>query len=102
MISRHWRCIAKRTHADEYIQHLNSATFPALRRIPGFVSVSLPRRDVATGVEFIVITSWDSVDAIGRFAGTDAEVAVVPPQAQAMMVEFDARARHFQVVQTPA
>jgi len=38
--------------------------------------------------------------AIESFAGEDAEAAVVPLVAQSMMVEFDARARHYEVVLT--
>jgi hypothetical protein len=40
------------------------------------------------------------MDAIRRFAGDDAEVAVVPQNVQEMMLEYDARVRHYEVVDT--
>jgi hypothetical protein len=36
---------------------------------------------------------------VKAFAGTDAEIAVVPPEVQRVMLEYDARARHFEVVE---
>jgi heme-degrading monooxygenase HmoA len=99
MISRHWGAIVKRERASDYIAHLRSETFPKLRAIGGFVDVVLQRRDAADGVEFIVITHWRSMDAIRAFAGADAEAAVVPPHAQAMMVSYDARVRHYEVIE---
>jgi len=38
MISRHWRGLAKSTHADGYVAHLRTETFPRLSNIPGFVN----------------------------------------------------------------
>jgi hypothetical protein len=37
--------------------------------------------------------------AIASFAGADAEAAVVPPKVVAMMIEYDDRARHFEVIE---
>jgi heme-degrading monooxygenase HmoA len=97
MISRHWKGIAKREEADRYVAHLKHDTFPKLASLQGFVRASILRREVANGVEFQVVTVWDSLHAIEAFAGVDAEAAVVPALAQAMMVEFDRRAAHYEV-----
>ena len=98
MISRQWRGLAKASYADAYVEHLRKETFPGLATIPGFVSASILRRDLANGVEFLIVTNWMSIDAIRAFAGYDAESAVVPSEVQGMMVEYDKRARHYQVV----
>jgi heme-degrading monooxygenase HmoA len=97
MISRHWRGLCRREHADDYIEHLRTGTFPALEDIPGFVSASILRRAVATGVEFLIITQWQSLAAIHAFAGSKAEAAVVPAKVQEMMIEYDREARHYEV-----
>ena len=83
----------------EYIAHLRTDTFPALRHIPGFVDAAIHSRPLGTGVEFLVVTRWESLDAISRFAGADPEVAVVPDKAASFMIEYDRRARHYEVVQ---
>ncbi|HKE41093.1 MAG TPA: antibiotic biosynthesis monooxygenase [Casimicrobiaceae bacterium] len=100
MISRHWRGIAKREDADSYVAHLKSDTFPKLASLAGFVRASILRREVANGTEFQVVTVWDSLQAIRAFSGADVESAVVAPVAQAMMVEFDRRAAHYEVAFT--
>ncbi len=99
MISRQWRGLARSERAADYLEHLRTETFPALAKIPGFVDASILSRRLAAGVEFLVVTRWSSLDAIAAFAGADPEVAVVPAKAAKMMIEYDARARHFEVVQ---
>jgi heme-degrading monooxygenase HmoA len=98
MIARHWRGLAKRECAEAYVEHLHSETFPQLVQLPGFHDASILRRESTQGVEFLVVTVWKSLDAIRGFAGNDAESAVVPEKVQRMMIEFDRRARHYEVV----
>jgi heme-degrading monooxygenase HmoA len=98
MISRQWRGLAKRGFADAYVEHLQSETFPAIRKLPGFVSASILRRDVSEGVEFLIVTHWKSVESIRAFAGPNAETAVVPPTVREMMIEYDRVVRHYDVV----
>ena len=98
MISRHWRALARRERASDYIEHLQTETFPAIRRIHGFVDATIHRRSAAGGVEFLIVTRWESMDAIRQFAGVDPEVAVVPRKVQEMMIEYDGRVRHFEIV----
>jgi heme-degrading monooxygenase HmoA len=79
--------------------HLRQETFPAIRRLPGFVNASILRRDAKDGVEFLIVTTWESLDAIRAFAGDDIEAAVVPEVAQQMMVDYDRFVRHYQLVE---
>jgi heme-degrading monooxygenase HmoA len=73
-------------------------TFPALVKITGFIRSSILFRPVEKGTEFLIITVWESPDAIRQFAGTDAGQAVVPTVVQEMMVEWEERAAHYEVV----
>jgi heme-degrading monooxygenase HmoA len=98
MIARHWRGLAQSKYADVYVEHLRTETFPQLARIPGFVSASILRREVGAGTECLVVTVWESIEAIAQFAGPDVEAAVVPEKVKALMVEFDRRARHYEIV----
>ena len=102
MISRQWRGLARPDMEAAYEEHLQTETFPAIRKIDGFVDATIPKRPVASGVEFLIVTRWKTMDAIAQFAGDDAEVAVVPTNVQGMMVEYDARVRHYQVVEESA
>jgi heme-degrading monooxygenase HmoA len=98
MISRQWRGLCKPEYAEAYVEHLQTETFPALRRISGFVSASILRRLTDQGVEFLIVTQWFSIKAIREFAGAEAETAVVPATVQGMMVEYDRVVRHYEVL----
>jgi len=98
MISRHWTGLAKAEHADEYVEHLQRDTFPAIRRLAGFVTASILRRTAPEGVEFLIFTNWQSLDAIRGFAGDNVDAAVVPDAVRRMMVRYDRTVRHFEIV----
>jgi len=99
MISRHWKGIAKPGKADSYIEHLRTDTFPKLSKINGFISASILKRTVEQGTEFLIITVWESIESIKRFAGAKADVAVVPESVQAMMIEYDRTVSHYEIVE---
>ena len=99
MIARHWKGVAHVQEADNYIGHLLSETFPALKKIDGFIDASILSRTTANGVEFLIMTRWRSMDAIRHFAGESADVAVVPAKVQAMMIEYDKEVAHYEVVE---
>jgi hypothetical protein len=101
-VVRQWKGIVKPGLADKYIRHLREETFPSLRAIPGFVYANILCREVEDGTEFQVETGWRSLDAIKAFAGDDIAVAVVPPEAQKLMVRYDDRAVHYDIVLLPS
>lgn len=98
MIARMWQGSAFPEKADEYVRHLEMSVLPELRQIDGFQGVQLMRQDSAEAVEFIVLTFWESMDAVRKFAGEDAEVAVVAPAAKLLFREYDPKVKHFEVV----
>jgi heme-degrading monooxygenase HmoA len=98
VIARHWRGLVRHDRADAYVEHLQSQTLPQLVQLAGFQDAKVLRRDLPQGVEFLVVTFWESLDSIRAFAGNDVESAVVPPKARDMMIEYDRSARHYQVV----
>lgn len=96
-IARHWSAIAKKERAAEYISHLREDTFVKLQRIEGFKKATILHRDVDSGVSFLVITEWESLDAIKKFTGEDYETAVVPPLVQDIMLAYDSKATHYSI-----
>jgi hypothetical protein len=98
MISRHWRGLARSNQAQNYVEHLRTETLPALRALPGFVSASILSRSFADGIEFLVVTQWRALDDILQFSGADLDAAVVPPEVVQMMLDYDRRVKHYEVV----
>jgi heme-degrading monooxygenase HmoA len=96
MIARLWRGRARTSKdADAYQRHVTTRVLPELNRIPGHCGAQVLRR----GEEFLVITFWESMEAIRRFAGEDAERAVVEPEARAVLAEFDDVVQHYEVME---
>lgn len=100
MIARVWHGSTRPVDADRYVSHLRQHVVPALDAIDGFRGVHLLRRARGDRVDFTVITMWESLEAIGRFAGKDPEVAVVAPEAQAILTAYDRRVAHYDVVES--
>jgi heme-degrading monooxygenase HmoA len=99
MISRQWRGLAKFDRSADYIDHLRQDTFPKLRMLGGFIDASILRRDLDDGIEFIIVTRWQSLSAIEAFAGRNPDIAVVPDNVREMMIDYDVSVRHYTVVQ---
>jgi antibiotic biosynthesis monooxygenase (ABM) superfamily enzyme len=93
MIARIWHGWTTPGNADTYEALLKEEIFVGIqaRRIPGFRSIQLLRRDAGEEVEFVTIMTFDSLEAVREFAGEDYEAAVVPEKARAVLAHFDAR-----------
>ncbi len=102
MISRVWHGWTTPENADAYERLLRSEIFTGIRarKIPGFREIQLYRRDVGSEVEFVTIMWFDDLEAVRAFAGEDYEIAVVPPEARAVLARFDARSAHYDVRET--
>ena len=99
MIIREWRGRATPAKAEAYPAHFRANVLPELRDIPGFLGAQLSRRQRDDAIEFLVLTRWQSVDAIRGFAGVDISRAVVEPEAVAALVAFDASVQHYEVIE---
>ena len=99
MIARLWRGWTSPGNAAAYDTLLRTQIFPGIqqKRIAGFRSIELLRRDTGDEVEFITLMLFESLQAVKDFAGADYEVAVVPPAARALLKRFDERSAHYEV-----
>lgn len=99
MILRIWKGQATPEKAERYVQHATNNVFPELRAIAGHRGAYLLRRAVNGAVEFVVLTLWDSMAAVRKFAGAKPEKAVVAPQAQVLLSSCDDFVSHYEVVE---
>jgi hypothetical protein len=99
MISRIWHGWTTLENADQYERLLRDEIFVGITSlsIRGFRGIQLLRRAVRGEVEFVTIMEFDSLEAVCEFAGKDYEVAVVPPDARALLSRFDARSQHYEI-----
>jgi heme-degrading monooxygenase HmoA len=99
MIARLWTAEVGRAHARTYADHLKSQVLPTLRKIDGYIGARLLERETSNGVEIVVITLWQSLDAIAKFAGPDLEQAVVSNDILSLFLRYDQHVRHYNVVE---
>lgn len=103
MISRVWHGWTKPGNADAYETLLMEEIFVGIqeRGIKGYRGIHLLRRELKDEVEFVTVMWFDSLEAVRAFAGDDYEIAVVPPQARALLSRFDAHSQHYEVKASP-
>ena len=98
MIARIWYGWTTRADADAYEEFLHTKMFPSIHRIDGFHGADLLRRDDGEEVAFVTITRFESLDSVRSFAGDDYGVAVIEPEARALLSRFDERSEHYEIV----
>jgi hypothetical protein len=97
MIARQWKGVVDPKRIEDYLSHLSTETFVSLKKLRGFKQAIVLRRNISEGVEVIVLTIWESLDAIKQFTGDDISISIVPSKAQVMMKSFDEFATHFEI-----
>ncbi|HET8525676.1 MAG TPA: antibiotic biosynthesis monooxygenase [Actinomycetota bacterium] len=98
MIARTWRGWTSTADSDDDVGYLLETGFSEYRRTPGNRAAYLLRREEGDRTEFVALTFWDSLDAVKAFAGEDVERAVFYPEDERYLVDREAVARHYEVV----
>jgi heme-degrading monooxygenase HmoA len=98
MIIREWRGRALPSREGAYVEHFNNSVLPQLKKVPGFIGAHLCCRTKGGLLEFVVLTRWESFDAIRGFAGEHYEKAVVEPAAAAALTDFDPFVEHYEIL----
>jgi heme-degrading monooxygenase HmoA len=98
MIARTWTGATRAGDADAYLDYLHATGFAEYRATPGNRGVLALRRIVGERAEFLLLTLWDSEEAIRRFAGDDMERAVFYPEDERYLIERGERVHHYEVV----
>ena len=80
MIARTWHGITEASKADEYLEYLNKTGIPEYRLTQGNLGVYVLRRIEGNKAHFLLLTLWESEDAIKRFAGSNMEKAKYYPE----------------------
>lgn len=101
MIARVWYGVTPRSKADEYLDYLNKTGIPDYRANEGNQGVYVLRRVEAERAHFMLLTLWDSIDSIKRFAGPDFEKARYYPEDDEYLLERELTADHYEVESKP-
>jgi heme-degrading monooxygenase HmoA len=98
VIARVWRGWTAADRTAAYIEYLGRTGVPDLRATPGNRGVRvLHRRVEDERTEFVVMSLWDSREAIAAFAGEDITVARFYPRDDDFLIERDWSCAHYEV-----
>lgn len=90
MLVRYFTATVARANAPKYYTFFRNTLTPELERIPGHRgALVLSNDDGGDPVEITVLTFWEGIDAIRRFAGDAPSRAVVEPEARALLDSFN-------------
>src|SRR5947199_59944 len=101
MIARTWHGVTATSKADAYFQVLQDTGLKEYRDTPGNQGGIVLRRTDGDVTHFLLITFWESFDAIRRFAGPNPERSVYYPEDKEFLLEFEPTVTHYDVLVSP-
>jgi heme-degrading monooxygenase HmoA len=81
MIARRWTArAAGSAQADAYVAHFEGTVRPRLEGTNGFLGARLEGIQDRGETEIVIVTRWESMDAIRAFAGEDVDLRSSSPK----------------------
>ncbi|NIT76050.1 MAG: hypothetical protein GWO44_03825 [Thermoplasmata archaeon] len=101
MILRTWRGRTRREDKDRYLAYLRETGVKEYKATPGNKGVFVACRERDGLSEFFLLTLWESMEAVQRFAGPEPESAVFYPEDEDFLVDKDDHVDHYEVLEAP-
>ncbi|MBO6510256.1 MAG: antibiotic biosynthesis monooxygenase [Roseibium sp.] len=101
MIKRVWHGWTTPENADAYFRILTNEVIPGIetKKMEGFRSIEVLRRELKTGTEFCTVMTFETLDNIIALHGEDYERSYVPDAAQKVLSRWDQTAQHFEILE---
>jgi len=98
MIARIWHGAVPASKCGEYLNLMQKIALPEYLATPGNRGAWCLYRIAAEIAHFEMLTFWDDIDAIRRFAGNDYELAKYYDFDPDYLIEMERRVRHYEVL----
>lgn len=99
MIARTWHGAVRSEDAERYHQYLLDTGLRDYERSAGNRGVYVLRRVEGNVAHFLLVTLWESWDAIRDFAGSDPEKARYYPEDERFLLELEPTVTHYEVLE---
>ena len=86
-IMRLWHGKVPIGKADEYEKFLIERAVPDYSSVDGLLKLYFTRKDEDTVAHFLLVTIWDSMESIKKFAGENPELAKYYPKDDEFLLE---------------
>ncbi|VAW05993.1 hypothetical protein MNBD_ACTINO02-1054 [hydrothermal vent metagenome] len=97
MIARIWKGTVAPERSDEYLMLMRTVAIPDYQATPGNIGAYALRHDSTDGTEFVMLTFWESKEAIKAFAGDDIAVAKYYDFDGDFLLDMVPTVEHFEV-----
>lgn len=101
MIARFWHGVTRASESDEYFDYLNKTGVAEYGATEGNRGVYVLRKFAGDEAHFLLLTLWESADAVKRFAGADMERAKYYPEDEKFLLELEPTVTHYEVLVEP-
>lgn len=97
MIARIWHGAVPVSKSDEYLERMRKVALPDYKSITGNRGAYCLHRVEGDVAHFDMLTFWEDVEAIKRFAGNDFQLAKYYEFDRSFLIELEAQVRHYTV-----
>lgn len=98
MIARLWFGSTRAEDADAYVDYLERTGVAAHRATPGNRGSLVLRRARHDRADFLVLSLWESEEAIARFAGEEIGRAIYFPEDERFLIRRRDEIDHYEIV----
>lgn len=101
MIARIWHGATPIDKSPEYLRLMQDVALPDYRSTPGNQGAFVLHRDSGAVTHFLMLTFWESEDAVAAFAGADVTIAKYYDFDDEFLIEKETRATHYHMYGEP-
>ncbi len=101
MIARTWHGAVPLAKSDAYLELMRNVAIPDYTKTPGNRGAFVLHRVDGDVAHFIMLTYWDSLDAVRGFAGDDVSVAKYYDFDAGYLIELEPTVQHYEVYEQP-
>lgn len=98
IIARIWHGRVRSDKAKEYYEYLVKHIIPDIESIKGNLGVTIMMKPEGDVTHIMVISYWESIDAIKQFAGEDISKARYYEEDKKYLLEFEPSVEHYYIV----
>lgn len=97
MIIRLWHGRTEKERFEEYTQFMKKRAAPDYASVKGNLGCYFLRRLDDDAAHFLLVTLWESLDAVKDFAGPEPEVAKYYPEDDDLLLEKEPSSQLYEV-----
>ena len=97
MIVRLWHGRVKASQGDEYEAFMKERAAPDYGSVDGLQKLLFLRKNEADVAHFLLITHWDSMESVKKFAGEQPEKAKYYPEDSQFLLEKEETSTLYEV-----